>query len=544
MRIDVKSSGMWRLMMLLVVTSVTSVLVLAQESTEPEFRAYTRANGQPVQTKLAIIERDGDSFEMKREDNGEVVTVFLKQFSAQDQAWLRRIKTGRNPVVPTETDRPSSNSRPAMRNRPASAESTGRLSATLRSSRPSDSANWPCFRGPGRAGIAANANVPLTWNAETNIQWKYDLLGPGSSSPVVWGNRLFVTCYSGYGLSKESPGEMTELIRHLICVDAVTGRKLWQKDLPSTNPVMPYKRWLPYHGYASATPVVSRDAVFVSFGTSGLFAFSHEGQQLWHYETGKRKSGYGSAASPVLHEDMVILAARPEAAAIVAVDQQSGRERWKTTIRETVDAQSTPLIVSTDRGAELVYHHSKGNQGGLVAAMDPSNGSPRWTCAGIDDYLCPSPFVADGRLILVTSGRTLAVRPGGNGDVTNSHLDWNVNVGDEVSTPVYHDGHLYLFKSNGGGIAASISVADGKIVHRERMEPKPGRIYASPVIAGNRIYLVSQENGTYVMEATPECLLIAHNTIEDDDSIFSGTPAIVGRRIFLRSNRRLYCVGH
>ena len=161
----------------------------------------------------------------------------------------------------------------------------------------------------------------------------------------------------------------------------------------------------------------------------------------------------------------------------------------------------------------------------------------------INSYLCPSPILVDNKLIVASAKRILAIRPGGSVDVTATHLEWQNNVGDEVCTPVCHNGYLYTFASNGGGVMTSVSLSDGSVAHRSRVEPKPGRVYASRIVVDDRIYLVSQENGVYVIAAKPEYELLARNEIEDDDSTFNGTPAVAGNRMYIRSNKRLYCIG-
>jgi outer membrane protein assembly factor BamB len=190
---------------------------------------------------------------------------------------------------------------------------------------------------------------------------------------------------------------------------------------------------------------------------------------------------------------------------------------------------------------ELVFHRSVGNPATL-AAVDPRTGAALWQCGVLRDYLVPSPVAHDGVVYTIAYQKGAAVRAGGRGDVTGSNVVWAINKGSEVCSPVYSDGHLY-WTSEDGGIAYCVDAKTGTGVYQERLEPEPGRIYASGVLAGGRIYYTSREKGTYVVAAKPKFELLAHNVIETDESVFNGTPAVSRGQLFLRSDRYLYCIG-
>jgi hypothetical protein len=405
--------------------------------------------------------------------------------------------------------------------------------------------NWPCFRGVDRKGVAPpdSESVPLPWSDTKNIVWKRKLPGRGASSPIVWGDNVYVTAYSGYGLEAgDPPANMSKLVRHLLCVDRTSGDLRWKADEPSDDVAEhPLSEFLILHGYASSTPVADESGVYVYLGRGGVVAYDHAGKRLWHSPIGGGGHTWGSAASPVLFGNLVIVHADPDAHAVIALDKNTGEEVWRYSTGDG-DSWSTPLVVEVDGRSELVFHHSAGDPAGKVAAVDPRTGEALWQCDILKNYLCPSPVASDGVVYFLGFQRAAAVRPGGKGDVTDSHVLWTGSRGAEIATPIVHNGHLYWAQSE-GGIVCCLDAKTGEMVHQERLRPEPGRMYASGVLVGERIYFVSRENGTYVVEASPECRQLAHNRIESDTSIFNATPAICGGQLFLRSDRFLYCIG-
>jgi outer membrane protein assembly factor BamB len=199
---------------------------------------------------------------------------------------------------------------------------------------------------------------------------------------------------------------------------------------------------------------------------------------------------------------------------------------------------NTPLLLDAAGRPELVVNvHSR------LLAFDPQTGKQLWTCAAFEDYVCPSVIAHDGVVYLIgaRANSAMAVKAGGSGDVTRTHVLWELNRGSNVSSPVYHDGHLY-WASESRGIFYCVNAREGKAVYEERLTPGPDRIYASPVVADGKIYLVSRTRGTYVIDAKPEFKILAHNTL-GDTSVFNASPAVVDGRLLLRSDRALYCIG-
>jgi outer membrane protein assembly factor BamB len=395
-------------------------------------------------------------------------------------------------------------------------------------------ANWPQFRGPGGLGVSEEQGLPAEWSSSQNIVWKTPLPGPGGSSPIVWGDRVYVTCYSGYGVSMEQPGEMSNLVRHLLAIDRRSGEVLWDRTVPAALPEQPFGGFQALHGYASSTPATDGERIYVFFGRTGVLAFDTQGQELWRTEVGTRTHNWGSATSPVLHGDLVIVNASVESGSLVALQRQDGRVVWRA--GEIRAAWNTPLLLEGGAGPELVVSVQ-----GRLLGFDPAAGQQLWQAAGIQDYVCPSVVAFDGAVFAI-GGRNkpgLAVKSGGRGEVSAL---WTIDKGSNVSSPVYYKGHLY-WAHEGQGIVYCVDAASGTLVYEQRLNPGPGRIYASAVAADDKIYYVSRENGTYVVAAGPSYRLLAHNRLEDDPSTCNGSPAICEGQLLLRSNQYLYCIG-
>lgn len=395
--------------------------------------------------------------------------------------------------------------------------------------------DWPQFRGPGGLATSADKGLPVRWGPTENIAWKTPLPGPGTSSPVVKGKRVFVTCYSGYGVPGAS-GTMEDLKLHVVCVGLDDGKILWDKTVA---PRLPEFRFggRNTHGYASGTPAADDGRVYAFFGRTGVVAFDHAGNQLWHTPVGDKVHEWGSGSSPVLYGDMVIVNAGVESGALVALDKTTGKEAWRVPgMRET---WASPLVVELPGGKAEVVMSSQGR----VMGIDPESGEVLWTCQGLRNYACPTP-VAHAGVVYVVGDRfqptALAIRAGGRGDVTNSHVLWRVNKGPVVPSPVYHDGHLY-FAHDTLRIAYCLDARDGKVVYEERLRPESDILYPSPVLADGKLYYLSRDGRGFVLKAGPEYEVLAANE-RLERSAFNASPAVAGGRLLLRSDRHLYCI--
>ncbi|MCP5520654.1 MAG: PQQ-binding-like beta-propeller repeat protein [Verrucomicrobiales bacterium] len=396
-------------------------------------------------------------------------------------------------------------------------------------------ADWSRFRGPDGQGKALDADVPVTWTATTGIAWKTPLPGAGGSSPVVFGKKIFLTSFSGYGVPGESGGSPASLKRHVLCLERKTGRVLWQKDIPAAQPEEEKVR---DHGYAENTPLADAEHLYVFLGKSGVFAFTHEGDQLWHTDVGSGTHGWGSGSSPIVHDDLLIVNACVESESLVALNRETGREVWRA--RGLKESWNTPILVPTADGrTELVLAIF-----GKVLGVDPKTGESLWSCAtDIGWYMVPS-LVNQRDLIACTGGRggggTLVVRAGGRGDVTGSRRLWKISKGSNVPSPILHEDHLYWFDPN-LGIVTCVEMATGKVVFEKRLD-RAGQIYASPVLAGGKIYAVTRGGTVFVIAAKPRFELLARNDLHDGGG-FDASPAVLDAALLIRSDRFLYGIG-
>ncbi len=393
---------------------------------------------------------------------------------------------------------------------------------------------WPQFRGPTGQGISTDKGVPLTWSATENLRWKTPLPGAGTSSPIVVGSRIFLTCYSGYGVPGKPRGDINDLKLHVVCLDRDTGKTLWQKTVAPTLPEQGSIR--ENHGYASSTPASDGERLYVFLGKSGVFAFDFQGKSLWHAEVGTRTNGWGSAASPVLVGNLVILNASVESEALLALDRKSGKEVWR--LKGIREAWNTPVLVPIEGGkTELVVAiHGK------ILGIQPESGEQLWSCAtDIPWYMVPS-LVSHQGIVYALGGRSggaLAVRAGGRGDVTRSHRLWTGTRGSNVSSPILHEGHLY-WMNDSLGIAYCAEIKTGKIVYEQRVD-RVDQVYASPVLAEGRLYYLTRTGRTVVLPARPKYEVLAVNDLAER-STFNASPAVAGGRLYLRSDHTLYCV--
>ncbi len=416
----------------------------------------------------------------------------------------------------------------------------------------SASEDWLRFRGPNGAGVVAQSQpAPIKWSDTENLKWKVDLPGPGSSSPIVIGQRVIVTCWSGYGLDRESPGEQSDLRRHLVCVDRQTGQIKWDKSVAPYLPEDRFGGMFAEHGYASHTPASDGEHIFAFFGKTGVVAFDLEGNQLWQQSVGVESGAndWGTASSPILYENLVIVPATAESEALVALDKKTGNEVWRQEASGFHAVWGSPVLVPVD-----------GNRTDLVMAVpneiwgfDPATGKLVWYCKSMSTNSFCSSVCADAGVVYAVEsgpggGGGIAVRAGGQGDVTETHIVWSGRQQNRIVTPLMHAGRIYMF---GNRMATCLDAATGKQIYRVRLRGGSdramgrggrGQDYASPVMGGEIIYFPSRSGDIYVLKAADEFLQLAVNRVTSEEEDFSATPAICDGQLFLRSSKRLYCV--
>ena len=397
-------------------------------------------------------------------------------------------------------------------------------------------ADWPQFRGPGGLATSADQGVPVTWSSSQGVVWKTELPGAGTSSPIFVGPRIFLTAYTGYNVPGGSQGSQEELQRHVLCLNRTDGKILWQTRAPTKLPEQDKIR--DDHGYASATPVSDGQKVFAFFGKSGVFALDFNGKILWQAGVGDGLNGWGSAASPILHGNLVIVNASVESESLVALEKATGKEVWRASgIKESWD---TPIVVKTPEGttelAVAVF--------GKVLGFDPLKGTELWSCeTKIPWYMVPS-LVAENGIVYCIGGRggggAFAVKTGGRGDVSATHVLWRGKKGSNVSSPIVHGGHLY-WASDSLPIVSCADIKTGELLYEERL-PRAEQFYPSPVMADDKLYYLTRSGQTFVVAAKPTFELLATNQF-DERAVFNACPVIADGRVFLRSDRFLYCIG-
>ena len=430
--------------------------------------------------------------------------------------------------------------------------------------------DWARFHGPDGSGISPDTRpAPIKWSDTENLKWKHKLPGPGSSSPIVVGQRVFVTCWTGYGIDRDKVGDQKDLRRHLICLDRNTGNVLWNQAVEPVLPEDPYSGMFTQHGYASHTPVSDGQRVYAFFGKTGVLAFDMEGKRLWQTSvgTGSGSRGWGTASSPILYKDLVIVTASAESEALVALNKETGREVWRQKDVGFSGTWGTPILVDCgQRRTDLVLAVPF-----KIWAFNPDDGKRRWQCDGIpSDSMCSSAIAQDGVVYALETGPrgggTMAVRAGGEGDVSKTHVVWRGRERSRIGTPVFREGRLYWVSSRS---ANCIEAGSGKQVYQTRLSggsvaaqpgpgsgPRPGgrfggwggrrgrggQDYSSPVIANGRVYYLARSGDAFVYSVGPDFKLLAQNRFASDDGDFSSTPAISDGQLFIRSSKYLYCV--
>jgi outer membrane protein assembly factor BamB len=389
--------------------------------------------------------------------------------------------------------------------------------------------DWPGFRGPNGDGTSSDKNVATKWSDSDNLKWKLKLPGKGYSSPIVVGDRVFVTTYG-------STNDLSKLKRHLVCVNRKTGSISWSKEIATKVADRGIPQFAGRPGYASHTPVSDGERVYGLYGNAGVVAFDLDGKQLWQQDVGTEgRAMFGSSSSPILYKNQLIVTAGAESESIRSLDLKTGKQIWKTDAGSLSKTYSTPLIAANAKGEDellisVAYE---------VWGLNPTTGKLRWYSeTRVDTAACPGIVAKDGIAYLIggRSGGRTAVELGGKDDVTKTHVKWSTTGGSYVPSPVIVGGHMYWV--NDRGVANCVDIKTGKQVGTKRLG---GQYYASMVVANNRLYAVSRFDGTHVLEASPDLKELAHNSL-DDESDFSASPAISDGQLFIRSDSSLYCI--
>ena len=414
-------------------------------------------------------------------------------------------------------------------------------------------ASWPQWRGPSGQGVSAEKNLPAEWTATKNIKWKTLIPGRGHSSPIVWGNRIFLTTaiegdlVPGAKAVKHMDGDKEFLHpdsigadhKHLfkvICLNRETGKVVWEQTAFEGTP---YDNRHRKSSFASSTPATDGRNVYAFFGTEGLFAYDMNGKLVWKADLGKLGTvGMGTGTSPVLYENLVILQCDEEngaASFIVGIDKKTGREVWRTP-RKVQVSWSTPLLVRTAKRAELITSGTE-----AVIAYDPANGKELWRHKGVESNAIPSP-VANSELVFISAGFpakiAMAIALGGTGDLADS-VAWKYTKGTAyVPSPILYGEYLYLTSDR--GVLTCIDAKTGEIKYEGGRVPIPASFTASPVAFDGKILMTSEDGDTFVVKAGPKHEIIGTNSV--GEPVYA-SPALADGNIFIRGERNLYCIG-
>ncbi len=417
--------------------------------------------------------------------------------------------------------------------------------------------NWPQFLGPGSRAVSANADLPDRWSATENVAWKTDIPGRGWSSPIAWGNRVFLTTVEddgksgapkkGFYMARLRPDAATAKCRwKVICLDLASGKVRWERLVHEGVPPGPTHD---KNSYASETPVTDGQRVYAYFGNVGVFCFDFEGRPVWSKTLPPHamRFGWGRGASPALHLDrLYIINDNEEDSYLLALDKRTGREAWRVA-RDEKSNWATPYVWQSGRRTEIVTPGT-----GKVRAYG-LDGKLLWWLKGMSGITVATPY-ADQGLLYVSSGFTrdkqrplYAIRPGAAGDISlaagqssNPAIAWSrPAAAPYIPTTLVYDGRLYVLYDRGMLIAFNSKT--GAPLYEQQKLPKGNHFSSSPWANNGRVFCLDEDGVTFVVRSGDKFEVLGTNPLADDDMCLA-TPAMVGDRLLIRTLTRVYCV--
>ncbi len=384
---------------------------------------------------------------------------------------------------------------------------------------------WPRWRGPSGQGYVTGTNYTDTWSDKEHILWRVPVPGLGHSSPIVWGDRIFLTTATEDGARLS-----------MLAYSRADGKQLWETVVPTSGVEHVYAK----NSRASATPTTDGQRVYASFGTHGLAAFDLNGKLLWQNKLGDLNNYHGSAGSPVLYKDRIFLYQDHRSPAlpsfVAAFDKATGKVIWKRDRTATVGWGSPVVIDAGDHDEVIVSSQRR------ITAYNPDTGEELWTVTGNMAEVIPTPVVGHG-LVFCSSGRagpTFAIRPGGRGDVTASHVVWSSPKGSPfVPSPLVHGDYLYLINDM-QSILTVYEAKTGKLMYQERLgTPVREGFSVSPVAIGNKLFFTNDNGETFVVEAGPTFKLHRVNQL---NAYVLASPALVDGTWYWRTDSELIAI--
>lgn len=394
--------------------------------------------------------------------------------------------------------------------------------------------DWPAWRGPFGTGLAEEDKLPVRWGTNQNVKWRVALPEPGNSTPIVWKERLFLT---------QSAGDR----RTLMCFNRADGRLRWQQGVTAREKE-------PTHGtnpYCSASPVTDGGRVIASFASDGLYCFDLDGRELWkRADLGRQIHIWGGGASPVIHGDLCFLNFGPgETTYLLAVDKRTGGTVWKhdegtgygrapAGKGTYIGSWSTPVVMRSADGDRLLMSWP-----GRLAAYEPGTGRELWTCSGLNPLVYSSPIHAEGIVVAMGgfSGKAMAVRAGGSGDITAERRIWqHPQSPQRIASGVVHEGHIYVHDDP--GTASCVKLATGETVWTERLRGGgggTGRNWSSVLLADGKCHSITQGGDCFVFRASPTFELLAVNPLGECSN---ASIAASDGELFIRTHKALWCI--
>jgi outer membrane protein assembly factor BamB len=410
---------------------------------------------------------------------------------------------------------------------------------------------WPAWRGPLANGVSPQGDPPTKWSESENIKWKVAIPGEGSSTPIIWGDRIFLlTAIKTDKVTADVPDEADQPNRPfgikfpknfyqftVLCLDRALGKTLWQKTATER---VPHEGVHPDNDYASSSPVTDGKRLFVNFGSNGVYAYDLDGKDLWSKEFGKltTRNSFGEGSSSALHGNILVTTFDQDGPSfIVAQNAETGDVLWRKD-RDEKTAWATPLIVERAGKTQVITNASN-----LVRSYDLFTGEAVWQCGGQVTNVTPSP-VANDKLVFCMSGykgsALYALPFDQKGDLTDSDkIAWKLDRGmPYIPSPLLYDNRLYFTQSNEGILSCHNASTGKALIERTRLQGI-STIYGSPVGAAGRVYFTSRRGVTTVIKHADELEVLASNELPEE---FDASPAIVGKEIYLRGKKFLYCI--
>jgi len=395
-------------------------------------------------------------------------------------------------------------------------------------------ADWPAWRGPTGQGISDEKNLPTKWSAKENVKWKAPLAHQGNSTPVIWGQKIFLTQANKGGSE-----------RSLICFDRADGKQLWKKDVAYTEPE---RNW-DQNWYANASPVTDGVRVVVSFGSAGLFCYDFDGKEIWRRtDLGKVEHPFGNGSSPILYGELAIQWCGVNEKGrnyLLAVEKKTGKTVWEKD--EAFGSWSTPVIAKIDGKDQMLLGYSTDVKGapidksGFLRGYDPKTGKEQWKCQGLNSYVYTSPLVGNGVAVAMSgyAGSSIAVKLGGTGDITKDRLWLHPSPATQrVGSGVILGEHVYMVDDE--AVPHCYEAKTGKDLWKEEQKLRGGNTWGSITAADGRLYLLMRSGVTVVMAANPKFEILAENPLDGNQT--NSSIAVSNGEIFIRTFKHLWCI--